>query len=1231
MKPGGPKYISDNAALNDLQRAVGAQTSLSASQTIVALIWKYVLMEGNASHQELNRYTFFKHDRSVQMPHARLDLDYLVKRIHTYILDQRDISIQRLCTVTSAIFSVGALLGIQSDTPASQLLSDLKSSPGVRAWVALLCSLIIGFSPIHSTKLMTPSRLLVGLSRGVAELVSTLDILQAELAIPSVKELSLPADAQKVLLRIARVYSNHELRTAQVDALTFVTEPFHDMALSVRILLIALLLAPEASGTVDSEEQSRALAALKNALFYSVMSTVPISMQFTMRIFLQQGVLRFCLSKGFITLFLDPRWAEDITFPTMLFHYIISFYLPCSSSILSTEKLILRVLTMLTIVREDPPSSESMSLRTILSAGFSCEDNPNILCDKLLKYICIKLCKDISQASAQRELTTYLAELYDIYTFSTPLSTCNLPTKAPPFAAEIATKSENIKHKYQTLGDSISCLLNLPVYWLSHNNMRFDFLNFIYLLLKHNETEGANMLMYALLGDGSLANIIPSDHFKLAHAIVPWLMDCGILRTLYEQSFSLCCIDKAVFPTLDSYSHALEGSINSSNYRFVGQIIANLFFAPYCQEALSLAWDKLSTMGFTHRREIYSAIMKELSSISACARKVKQCPSSLAALSGIECKRNFYYVTLKSFIEQYLISVLCLTNCSGVMSSIASLPATSLILVHEYVKRRLELADIRSLLCGIIISSHPLVQEFYTWLIIQSITDECLDDVSLDQQARSGHHLSRESGWLRSYYRNYVSVTVRLTIHVDWTISKTSSDLSGQYLLANLMGSLKFGSLPAMYCLRELITHLMDASANAEVADMSPLAESLLNGKSPSMLADTCIQSIGECPLLCGPRTYSMPEPLAAYLLNPDTFLPLLQALPSGAFWKWAILLKNVSTYEQTSELVVSTVNELLYFMSTLASKASENIGLLESLYSTFNKAQCTYLPHIRYLSGLYFMAPPPQALSPASNVFLTTVWNAFRECGDSSNDQLESIELFTTEDLKLLLNLSAADINELIYQVLLPLILYSTQRISTLCAFICGKLITKLLDSVTANINSKQSPLSFITKLFMQLIVALSFSTRQNSTKVSRSFPYLLSFLSSRSLEEASEADAHLWVLIVILFYSLIKVFETTQAQFVLLGIERCTDILKAASPILFKRFVYKVMSMCDEDNSNVYIKAFKRLHINDINEGEHMPKEDAEKCKKQILVALEQTYGGFLLAHNLTLVHMLDALLGE
>lgn len=130
MKPGGPKYISDNAALNDLQRAVGAQTSLSASQTIVALIWKYVLMEGNASHQELNRYTFFKHDRSVQMPHARLDLDYLVKRIHTYILDQRDISIQRLCTVTSAIFSVGALLGIQSDTPASQLLSDLKSSPG---------------------------------------------------------------------------------------------------------------------------------------------------------------------------------------------------------------------------------------------------------------------------------------------------------------------------------------------------------------------------------------------------------------------------------------------------------------------------------------------------------------------------------------------------------------------------------------------------------------------------------------------------------------------------------------------------------------------------------------------------------------------------------------------------------------------------------------------------------------------------------------------------------------------------------------------------------------------------------------------------------------------------------------------------------------------------------------------------------------------------------------------
>ncbi|EFO63224.1 Hypothetical protein GLP15_3117 [Giardia lamblia P15] len=1230
MKPGGPKYISDNAALNDLQRVVGAQTSLSASQTIVALIWKHVLMEGNASHQELNKYTFFKHDRSVQMPHARLDLDYLVKRLHTYILDQRDISIQRLCTVTSAMFSVGALLGIQSDTPASQLLSDLRSSPGVRAWVALLCSLIIGFSPIHSTKLMTPSRLLVGLSRGVAELVSTLDILQAELAIPSVKELSLPADAQKVLLRIARVYSNHELRTAQVDALTFMTEPFHDMALSVRILLIALLLASETE-EVDPEKQSRALAALKNALFYSVMSTIPISMQFTMRVFLQQGLLRFCLSKEFIGLFLDPRWIEDIAFSTMLFRYIISFYLPCSSSTQSVEELVLRALTILTIVREDPPSSESVSLRTILSVGFSCENKPNILCDKLLKYICIKLCKGISQASAQKEIVTYLAELYDIYTFSTPLSACNLPTKAPPFATEIATGNENIKCKYQTLGDSINCLLDLPVYWLSHNNTRFVFLNFIYLLLKHNETEGANMLMHTLLSEDSLANIIPSDHFKLAYVTVPWLIDCDTFRAIYEQSSSLCCIDKAVFPTLDSYSRVLEESINSSDYQFVGRIIANLFFAPYCQEALSLAWDRLSMTGFTHRKEMYSAIMMELSSFSTCARKVKQCPSYLATLSGIECKRNFYYVTLKSFIEQYLISVLCLTNCSGVMLSIASLPVTSLILVHEYVKSRLELADIRSLLCGIILLAHPLVQEFYTWLVIQSVTDECLDDVSLNQQSRPGHHLSRESGWLRGYYRNYVSVAVRLTIHVDWTISKTSSDLSSQYLLANLMRSLKFGSLPAMYCLREFVTHLMDASANAAVADMSSLAESLLNGKPSNMLADTCIQSIGESSLLCDTHIYSIPEPLVVYLLNPDTFLPLLQTLPNGTFWKWAMMLKNVSTYEQTSELVVSTVNELLYFVSTLASREPKNTGLLERLCSTFNKAQCTYLPHIHYLSGLYFMTPPPQALSPASNIFLTVIWNTFRERKDLLNDQLEDIELFNTEDLKLFSNLSVTDINELVYQVLLPFILYSTQRISTICAFVCGKLITKLLDSTNANTNPEQSPLSFITKLFMQLIVALSFSTRQNSTKVSRSFPYILSFLGSKSLEEVSEVDARLLILIVILFYSLVKVFETTQAQFVLLGIERCTDILKTASPILFKRFVYKVMSMCDDDNNSVYIKAFNRLHLSDISEGEHMSKEDMEKCKEKILAVLEQTYGGFLLANNLTLTHMLDALLKE
>lgn len=1229
MKPGGPKYISDNAALNDLQRAIGAQTCLSASQTIVALIWKYILTEGNTSHQELNRYIFFKPDKSIPMPHAKLDLDYLVKRIHTYILDQRDISIQRLCTVTSAMFSVGALLGIQSDTPASQLLSDLRTSSEVRAWVALLCSLIIGFSSIHSTKLMTPSRLLVGISRGVAEMVSTLDILQAELAIPSVKELSLPADAQKVLLRVARVYSNHELRTAQVDALAFMTEPFHDMALFVRLLLIAFLLVLENSDKLDSEKQGWALAALKNALFYSVMSTIPVTMELTMRILLHQGLLRFCLSPEFITLFLEPQWTETPTFSIILFRYIMSFYLPVS--ILSAEELVPRAISMLAIIREQPPSPEAVSFRVILSAGFGCEDRPDTLCDNLLKYVCIKICKDISQESAQHELITYLAELYEVYTFSTPLSACDLPTKAPPFANEIATGSEDIKHRYQTLGETLQNLLDFPIYWLSHNHSRFTFLNFISLLLKHNEVEGTNMLVYALLGDRPFLDTIPTNYFKLAHAIVPWLMVCDVFRVSCIQSSSPCCVDRVVFPELDSYSRALEENINSSNYQFIGRIIANLFFSPYCRDALSLTWDRLVPIGFINRKKVYSAIMVEVESISSRAKKVKQCPSTMAALSGMECRRNFYYVTIKSFIEQYLISVLCLTNCSGIMSSIALLPATSLILVHEYIKSRLELADIRSLLCGIILSAHPLIQEFYAWLIIQSITDECLDDVSSDQHGRPKHHLSQEGGWLRSYYRSYVSVAVRMILHVDWSISKASVNLSSQYLLVNLMRSLKFGSLPAMYCLRELITHLMSASTNAEAADMSPLAASLLNGKSPSINADTCIQSIEECPLLCGTHEYSIPEQLVTCLLDPETFLPLLQALPSGIFWKWAIALENVSTYEQTSELIVSTINELLYFISTIASTGLQTDDLLKSLDNAFSKARCSYLPHVQCLSRLYFALPPPQLSSPVSGIFLRSIWSTFKTSGDFCNTQIDDTKFFSTDDLRVFFGLSTIDITEPIYQLLLPLILYSTQRVSTLCALICGKLIKSLFSFMSTSADLDYSPLSFVIKLLTQLIVALSFSTRQNSTRVSRSLPHLLSFLSIKSSEDVSKTDAHLWISILVLFYSLIKAFETTQAQFVLLGIERCMDMLKTASPTLFRRFVYKVISICDDDNNSVYIKAFRRLHMSDISEGEHISKEDMDAYKGTVLAIFEQVHEELLLANNLSVTTMLDALLYE
>lgn len=1230
MKAGGLKYISDNAALNDLQRAVGAQTSLSASQTIVALIWRYVLVEANVSQQELNRYTFFKHDKSVPMPQSRLDLDHLVKRIHTYILDQRDVSIQRLCTVASAIFSVGALLGIQSDTPASQLLSDLRSSPGVRAWVALLCSLIIGFSHIHSTKLMIPSRYLVGLSRGVAELISTLDILQAELVIPSVKELSLPADAQKVLLRVARVYSNHELRTAQVDALTFMTESFHDMALFVRLLLIAFLLNSKMSNMTYSEKRNHALAALKNALFYSVMNTIPISMEFAMRVFLQQGLIRFCLSTEFITLFLESRWAEDPALSTMLFRYLISFYL--SFSILSTEEIIKRMFSMLAIIKEQQPSPESASLRAILSTGFDCTNEQDILCDRLFKYICVKVCKDISQESAQREVITYLAELHGVYTFSIPLSNCELPTKAPPFAKEITTENEDIKHKYQTLGESTQYLLDFPIYWLTHNSMKFIFLNFIYTLLKNNEIEGANMLMHTLLGNGSFINDIPADHFKIAYAAAPWLMKCDLFRTVYGPSLPPCTIESTVFPTLDEYSHALEEAVRSSNYQTLGRIVSNLFFAPYYHEALSLTWDKLCVIGFNNRKKLYSAIMTELSSISTHAKKAKQSPSYLATLSGMECKRNFYYVTITSFIEKYLISVLCLTNCSGVMSSITLLPATSLILVHEYIKSRLELANIRSLLCGILLSAHPIVQEFYTWLMIQSITDECMEDVSSDEKDRPEHHLSRESGWLRSYYRNYVSVAVRMTIHVDWSINKASDSLSSQYLLANLMRSLKFGSLPAMYCLREFVTHLMNASINPEVADMSPLVESLLNNESPNINADACIQSIGECPLLLSDTyTYSMPESLTAYLLDQETFLPLLQTLPSGAFWKWAVSLKNVSTYEQTSELIVSTINELLYFISTLAPKDPKDNSLLESLCGAFSKAQCLYLPHLQHLSGLYFMLSPQQSSSPASNALLKAIWSVFEKGRDVQSYLLEETKLFSVEDLEAFFGLSTSDVNGLICNILLPLILYSTQKVSTLSAFVCGQLIKDIFGVMGTRTSPDISPMSFVIKLLMQLIAALSFSTRQNSTKASKSLPNLFSFLSVKGSEEVSKADAHLWILIVVLFYSLVKVFETTQAQFVLLGIERCTGILKTASSTLFKRFVYKVMSMCDDDNNNVYIKAFKRLHLDDITEGTNMSKEHMDQYKEQLLDSLGQTYDELLLTSNLSLLPMLDALLQE
>lgn len=1228
MKAGGLKYISDNAALNDLQRAVGAQTSLSASQTIVALIWKYVLTEANLSQQELKEYTFFKHDRSIPMPQTRLDLDYLVKKIHTYILDQRDISIQRLCTVTSAIFSVGALLGIQSDTPASQLLTELRSSPGVRAWVALLCSLIIGFSHIHSTKLMIPSRYLVGLSRGVAELISTLDILQAELVIPSVKELSLPADAQKVLLRVARVYSNHEIRTAQADALTFMTETYHDMALFVRLLLISFLLNSEMPTMTYSEKQNHAIAALKNVLFYSIMNTIPVTMEFTMRVFLQQGLIRFCLATEFITLFLTPQWIENTMISTLLFRYIVSFYLPFS--ILSVEEIIARLLTMLSIIKEQHPSPESVSLRAILSAGFNCANEQGLLCNRLLKYMCLKLCDGITQESAQKEVVTYLSELHGIYTFFIPLSACDLPTKAPPFANEIYTDSDNIKHKYQTLDKSIQCLLNFSIHWLTCNSTRFVFLNFVSMLFKSNEIEGANMLMRALLGNGSFITSISPDHFKIAHVVAPWLMECELFKAVRTGPTDLPCVHNAVFPTLDAYSYALEESINSSSYQFLGRIIANIFFAPYHQEALSITWNKLNAIGFANRREVYCGILKELSSISANSKKAKQSPSYLTNLSGIECKRNFYYVTFRSFIEKYLISVLCLTNCSGVMSSIALLPATSLILVHEYIKSRLELANIRSLLCGIILSAHPLVQEFYIWLIIQSITDECIEDISLDNKENTEHHLSRESGWMRSYYRNYVSVAVRMTIHVDWSINKNSANLCSQYLLTNLMKSLKYGSLPAMYCLREFITHLMNTATNPDAANMSPLAESLLNSETCTINADVCIQSIGECPLLNDVCTYSMPEPLSTYLVNPETFLPLLQALPSGVFWKWAVTLNNVSTYEQTSELIVSTINELLHFISTIASKDSRDDTLLTSLHNAFSKAQCSYLPHVQHLSGLCFMLPPQKASSPASNALMKAIWSTFEKSREIPSGQIVETNPFSTDDLGSFFDLSTPDINVIICNIFLPLVLYSTQKVSTVCAVVYGQLIKDILNVMDTHTDLDRPPLSFIVKLFMQLIVALSFSTRQNSTKASKSLPHLFSFLSVKKSEEVCKTDIHLWMIIVVLFYSLVKVFETTQAQFILLGIERCTDILKIASPVLFKKFVHKIMSMCDDSN-NVYIKAFRRLHLSDITEGENMSVEDVDRYRAQLLDTLGQTYDKLFLSNNLSLSSMLAALLDE
>ena len=116
-----------------------------------------------------------------------------------------------------------------------------------------------------------------------------------------------------------------------------------------------------------------------------------------------------------------------------------------------------------------------------------------------------------------------------------------------------------------------------------------------------------------------------------------------------------------------------------------------------------------------------------------------------------------------------------------------------------------------------------------------------------------------------------------------------------------------------------------------------------------------------------------------------------------------------------------------------------------------------------------------------------------------------------------------------------------------------------------------------------------------------------------------------------MVLFYSLIKAFEATQAQFVLLGIERCMDMLKTASPTLFRRFVYKVISICDDDNNSVYIKAFRRLHMSDISEGEHIPKEDMDAYKEKVLAIFEQVHEELLLANNLSVTTMLDALLYE